>query len=225
VRSFGEGSLRFFCDISEQVSAGTVKTDILYCGSNYAMNLCAVGVESVSIMYALRLMRTFDWAIRLSRRFIVPLLFTLGGICGILDKRTREQRYNVALDGERADGSYTTINIANGPCYGGNMSAVTGALPGDGVLDALLLRSESALRIFKMLPDYLRGGYYKYPESCSYRRIRRAEISSETPIVVNLDGEVFFDTSFTVEVIPQAIDVVAVRGLEYKRRADAREPQ
>jgi diacylglycerol kinase family enzyme len=224
VRSFGEAGGALFCDIAKQVSAGTIKTDILCCGSNYAINFCSVGVESVAVMYTMRLMRIFDWAVRLSRR-AVPILFFIGGILAILDKRAREQRYRITLDGETADGAYTTINFANGPCYGGNMSAVTGAMPDDGVLDALFLKSGSALQILKMLPRYLRGGYYKYPEFFNYRRMRRAEISSETPMSVNLDGEMFFDTSLTLEVIPRAVDVVAVDGLAYKRRPDAHEPQ
>jgi diacylglycerol kinase family enzyme len=223
-RSFGEDKLPFFRDIAKQVSAGTIKTDIIYCGSNYALNFCTVGVESASIMRTMRLTRVFDGVIRFSRR-IVPFMFILGGIAAVWDKKVREQQYSVTFDGERADGTYSSINIANGPCYGGDKSAVTGAMPNDGVLDALLLESVGVLKVLKILPRYLRGGYYKYPELFHYRRVRRVEISSETPILVNLDGEVFFDTSITVEVMPQAVNIVAVDGLEYRRRAEAREPQ
>jgi diacylglycerol kinase family enzyme len=224
VRSFGEDKLPLFRNIAKQVSAGTVKTDILYCGSNYALNFCTVGTESASIMRTMRLTRAFDWAIRISRRFI-PLMFLIGGVAAVWDTRTREQRYDIAFDGEHAEGAYATINIANGPCYGGNKSAVTGAMPNDGVLDALSMKSVSILRGLMILPRYLRGGYYKYPELFSYRRARRVEISSETPILVNLDGEVFFDTNLTVEVIPQAVNIVAVDGLEYERRPEAHESQ
>jgi diacylglycerol kinase family enzyme len=224
VRSFGEDKLPLFRDIAKQVCAGTIKPDIIYCGSNYALNFCTVGVESASIMRTMRFTRAFDWAIRRSRR-IVPLLFTLGGVAAAWDRKVREQRYSITLDGERADGTYSAVNIANGPCYGGNKSAVTSAVPNDGVLDALLLKSVSAPKILQIIPHYLRGGYYKYPDLFTYRRARRAEISSETPILVNLDGEVFFDTGITVEVMPQAVNIVAVDGLGYERRAEAREPQ
>jgi diacylglycerol kinase family enzyme len=223
-RSFGEDKLPLFRDIAKQVSAGTVKTDIIYCGSNYALNFCTVGVESASIMRTMRLTRMFDWAIRFSRR-VVPFMFTLGGIAAAWDRKVREQRYSIVFDGERTEGTYTAINIANGPCYGGNKSAVTSAMPNDGVLDVLLLKSVGALQILKIIPQYLRGGYYKYPEILRYTRVRKAEISSETPILVNLDGEVFFDTSVTIEVMPQAVNIVAVDGLEYRRRSEAREPQ
>jgi diacylglycerol kinase family enzyme len=222
LRSFGEDKRAPFLDIPKQIFAGTVKTDIIYCGSNYAMNFCSVGVEAVSIMHTARLMRSFDWAVRHSRS-VVPILYTLGGIFGVLDKKTREQRYSVTFDGERADGAYICINVANGPCYGGNMSAVTGAMPNDGILDMLLVGSGGALNMLNLLPRYLRGEYYKYPDFFSYRRARRVEITSDTPISINMDGEVFFDTSLTLEVIPRAVDVVAVDGLEYLRRPNARE--
>jgi diacylglycerol kinase family enzyme len=172
----------------------------------------------------MRLSRRFETLTRFFR-WRTPFLFTLGGIIAMFDREVREQRYSVLIDGEAADGCYASINIANGPCYGGDKSAVTGALPDDGVLDMLLAKSCTAARLLRLLPSYLRGDYHKYPDSFRYRRVRRVEISSETPILVNLDGELFFDDSLTVEVMPGAIDFVAVDGLAYKRREGAHEPQ
>jgi diacylglycerol kinase family enzyme len=222
--SFGEGKAELFRDIAKQVSAGTIKTDIFHCGSNYAMNTCTVGVEAAAVLNAVRLMQTFAWAIRITRRIVAPL-YTLGGILAILDRRIREQRYRISLDGERIDSICTCINIANGPYCGGGMSAVTSAMPNDGFMDALFLKSGTPPQILRMLPRYLRGGYYKYPDFFSYRRMRKVEISSDTPISVNLDGEAFLDMNITIEVIPQAVDVVAPDGVVYERRPDAREPQ
>jgi diacylglycerol kinase family enzyme len=224
ILSFGEGKIELFRDIAKQVSAGTIKADILHCGSNYAMNTCTVGVEAAAVMYAVRLIQALAWVIRITRRIVAPL-YTLGGILAILDRRVREQRYRISLDGECADSTCTCINIANGPYCGGGMSAVTSAMPDDGVMDALFLKSGTALQILKMLPRYLRGGYYKYPDFFKYRRMRRVEISSDTPISLNLDGEAFLDMNITIEVIPQGVDVVAPDGVEYERRPDAREPQ
>ncbi|MDR1272131.1 MAG: hypothetical protein LBK04_03970 [Clostridiales Family XIII bacterium] len=224
VKSFGEENIELFKDLSKQVSAGTVKTDVLHCGSNYAMNTCTVGVESASVLYSVQLMKALNWAIRLTRRIVAPL-YTVGGIIAILDRSVREQRYRISFDGESADATCACINIANGPYFGGGMSAVTSAMPDDGIMDALVLKSGTSLQILKMLPQYLRGGYYKYPDFFSYRRMKKVEISSDTPISVNLDGEAFLDMNINVEVIPQAIDVVVPDGLRYERRPDAREPQ
>jgi diacylglycerol kinase family enzyme len=224
VGAFGKEKIELFRDMAKQVSAGTIKTDILHCGSNYAMNTCIVGVEAAAVLHAIRLMQTFDWAVRITRRVVAPL-FTIGGIFAILDRSIREQRYRISLDEERVDGTCTCINIANGPYYGGGMSAATSAMPDDGILDALFLRSGTAFQILRMLPQYLKGGYYKYPDFFSYRRMRKVDISSDTPISVNLDGEAFLDMNVTVEVIPQAVDVVVPDGVRYERRPDAREPQ
>jgi YegS/Rv2252/BmrU family lipid kinase len=222
--SFGEERIDLFRDLAKQATAGTIKADILHCGSNYAMNTCTVGVEAAAAMYAVRLVKTFDWAVRITRRVVAPL-YALGGVFSILNRRVREQRYCISLDGEHIDGACTCINIANGPYYGGGMSAATSAMPNDGIMDALFLKSGTASQILKMLPEYLRGGYHKYPDFFSYRRMRKIQISSDTPISVNLDGEAFLDMNVTVKIVPQAIDVVAPDGVVYERRPDAREPQ
>lgn len=224
--SFGEENIERFRDIAGQIAAGTVRTDIINCnhGRNYALNFCSIGVESASLLYTFRLTQMFSWAIRITRR-IVPILYAVGGVLAILNRRYREQRYRFSLDGERVEGSFTTINIANAPYYGGELSAVTGAMPNDGVLDALFLKKGGVLQILKMLPDYLRGGYYKYPEFFDYVRVRRVEIFSEALLPVNLDGEMFFDTNISIELMPQAVDIVAVGGAEYMRRPNTHEPQ
>jgi diacylglycerol kinase family enzyme len=171
-----------------------------------------------------RLIKALDWVVRITHRIVAPL-YTVGGVLAILNREIREQRYRISLDGKRVDSTCATINIANGPYFGGGMSAVTSALPNDGVMDALFLKSGTVLQILRMLPQYLRGGYYRYPDFFSYRRMRKVEISSDTPLSVNLDGEAFLDMNISVEVIPQAIDVVAPDGVGYERRPDAREPQ
>jgi diacylglycerol kinase family enzyme len=49
VRAFGEGLEDTFRDIPLLASAPVIPTDILRCGSNYALNLCTVGLESAAI--------------------------------------------------------------------------------------------------------------------------------------------------------------------------------
>jgi diacylglycerol kinase family enzyme len=222
VRAFGDDKVPLFRSLAGQLGAGTVKTDIIYGGSNYAINFCTVGLDSVSIMHAVRLMKTFDPLIRRFRG-LIPLMFVLGGLMGIRDEKVRTQKYTVTIDGEDFSGRYNNINIANGPCYGGDKSAVTAAMPDDGFLDALFIRSESFWQSLGGITDYLKGLYYKHPAQFAYKRARKIAISSETPILVNLDGEVFFDTHITVEVVPQGINFVAAGGQNYERRAELHE--
>jgi diacylglycerol kinase family enzyme len=36
--------------------------------------------------------------------------------------------------------------------------------------------------------------------------------------MVNIDGEVFFDTRLTLEIVPAAVRIVAPKGVSYERR-------
>jgi diacylglycerol kinase family enzyme len=150
-------------------------------------------------------------------------MFVIGGIMGVRDEKVRTQMYTVTVDGEDFSGRYGNINIANGPCYGGDKSAVTAAMPDDGFLDVLFIKSGTFWQSLGGITDYLKGLYYKHPAKFAYKRARKIAISSETPILINLDGEVFFDTNITIELVSHGVNFVAVNGLGYKKRADLHE--
>jgi len=50
--------------------------------------------------------------------------------------------------------------------------------------------------------------------------MKKIELRSADPLVVNLDGEVYFDTSLVVEIIPAAVKIVAPGGIAYKRKTN-----
>jgi diacylglycerol kinase family enzyme len=180
-------------------------------------------MEAASVIKTLSLNRRFENA-----RFRFPALngffYVLGGIATAFDRNITGQRYEIDADGEDISGAYNIINIANGPCYGSGKSAVTTAVPDDGVLDMILVKQVGAIQSIRLISDYLKGKYYKYPLLCSLRRVKKVSIRSESPLLVNLDGEAFFDSELTIEIIPKAVKIVAVNNLSYQRRAEYHEP-
>jgi diacylglycerol kinase family enzyme len=140
------------------------------------------------------------------------------------DRNILGQKYEVVADGEDVSGIYSIINIANGPCYGSDKAAVTTAVPDDGLLDMMVVKRVGTFQSFGVISDYLKGGYYKYPQFCSLRRIKKVSVRSESPLLVNLDGEAFFDSDLTIEIIPRAVKIVAVNNLSYQRRREYHEP-
>jgi diacylglycerol kinase family enzyme len=223
VRAFGENKNELFRDISLQATSPAIPTDIIYCGSVYALNFCTVGVESDAIMKTLELNKILE-----SRRGIFRwlndtlylILYYLGGIYAAFNKPLITQQYNLTVDGEDLTGRYCSINIANGPCYGGDKNAVITAVPDDGFLDALFFKSTNSLKILGEMIPYTKGRYADYGDDFIWKRVRKVVIRSGSPLSIDLDGEVFFDTNITVEVVPAAVKVVAVKGLKYARRAE-----
>jgi diacylglycerol kinase family enzyme len=215
VLAFGKRHYRHFCNIDLQVSAPTIPTDVIRCGSNYALNFCAVGMEAATIFRTIALNEQFE---RIRRRFhpLNSLLYIIGGLTVAFDKRLRGQYYEITADGEDMGGEYNAINIANGPYYGVGKSPIRSALPDDGLLNILIYKNNGPLRPLSMLNEYLHGGWGKFPGSFLYRNVKKMSVRSPMPIMVNLDGETFFDTNLDIEIIPQAVKIAAVLNLKYQ---------
>ncbi|MDR2404006.1 MAG: hypothetical protein LBD78_08260 [Spirochaetaceae bacterium] len=218
VRAFGLEHYEQFRNIALQVAAPAIPTDIIHCGNNCALNFCTVGLEAVSVLKTLSLSRYF-----VNFRSIFPsltsLLYNLGGILATFETASFGQWYTINADGEDISGVYTIINIANGPYYGAGKSAVTTAVPDDGILDMITVGDTYRIQIVGLMSDYMHGGYYKYPDMASLRRVKKVSIRSDTPLTVNLDGETFFESDLSVEIMPGEVKIAAVNSLSYQMKA------
>jgi diacylglycerol kinase family enzyme len=220
IRSFGEGREDTFRNIPLLAAAPAIPTDILHCGSNYALNLCTVGLESAAIFRAVDIqnyLKTWPRFFRDSRR-IYNMIYYLGGVMVMLDKKLLTQEYDISIDGEDLSGAYASLNIANGPCYGGDKSAVVTAVPDDGLMDVLMFKSSNTLRGVAMVLPYTKGHYDRFPRNFTLKRGRVISIRSKDPLMIDMDGETFLDTNITVELVKGAVNVAVPDNLSYKPR-------
>jgi diacylglycerol kinase family enzyme len=220
VRAFGEGREGFFKDITRLALAPVIPTDILHCGSNYALNLCAVGLESAANFHAVKMQQKIKTGPRFLRNSsrLYNSSYNIGGALVMFDKKMMTQEYEISIDGENLSGSYANINIANGPCRGGNKNPVVTAIPDDGFLDVLLFKSATALQgLIRILP-YTTGHYDRFPEYFTLKRGKVISIRSKDPLMIDLDGEIFLDTHITVELIKGAVKIAAPDKLYYQKR-------
>jgi diacylglycerol kinase family enzyme len=220
VRAFGEGLEDLFKDIPLLASAPVIPTDILHCGSNYALNLCTVGIESAAIFSSVAIqqkLKTWPRIFRNSSRLYYATYY-LGGIIAILDQKMMRQEYSLSIDGDNLSGTYASVNIANGPCYGGNKNAVITAVPDDGFMDVLMFRGSNTLRgLIRILP-YSQGRHEHFPGDFTLKRGKIISIRSKEPMMIDLDGEAFLDTNITVELVKQGVKIVAPNNLSYQKR-------
>ncbi|MDR1961574.1 MAG: hypothetical protein LBQ16_04760 [Gracilibacteraceae bacterium] len=223
IRSFGEKKQEVFRDIGRQITAGTLKTDVMRCGGNYAMNLCLVGLEAAGAMQSIRASQATERHLRSAFRWFMPAVCLFSSLSVLLNKKARMQRYEITIDGEIFHGRYGGLNIANGPGYCGDKSALPAAAPDDGILDVLFYKCPGVPEALRKLPDYLNGRYRKHPDLITYRSGREISVRSDSPLCVNLDGEVFFDTVLDVNIVPGGVNFVAPDGLRYARRKEPHE--
>jgi diacylglycerol kinase family enzyme len=216
MRVFGEGLEDVFRNISLQAAAPVTLTDILHCGSNYALNFCIVGMDSAAFFRTLEMqqrLRGYPPFIR-NNRHIYNILYALGIGLALFERRTvLKQEYTITLDGEDLSGIYANINISNGPCCGRNKTIAAATVPNDGQLDVLMLKAMRTVKTIMRFIRYNQGRYDYDPEEFILKRGKIISIRSKDPLMINLDGELFYDTNITVELIPQAVKIVTPNNL------------
>ena len=99
------------------------------------------------------------------------------------------------------------ITIANSAEFGNGAIIAPGAKVDDGVLDLVVMEERSRFSTITQLPRLFRGTVDR-AKRCSIRRITRATIESDRPMVYHVDGEpASGGTSLRVRVHPGALYV------------------
>jgi YegS/Rv2252/BmrU family lipid kinase len=99
------------------------------------------------------------------------------------------------------------IGVANSPEFGNGAIIAPGAKVDDGVLDLVVIEERSRLTTVAQLPRLFRGTVDRAP-GCSIRRVARATIESDQPMLFHVDGEpASGGTSLAIRVHPGALYV------------------
>jgi diacylglycerol kinase family enzyme len=146
-------------------------------------------MESDTVHAALRAYNKIAGKIRKYQKlnsFIYMMLHYISGARSIFNKKVLNQYYKISIDGEDYSGVYGTINIANGPCYGGYMHLVITAMPNDGALDVIFLRQTGSFKTARLIKPHTMGEYRRFPDNFTLKRFRKIEICSRDPLLVDL---------------------------------------
>jgi diacylglycerol kinase (ATP) len=124
----------------------------------------------------------------------------------------RPQRITVDFEDEHGDTGQISESalmcaFANAQAYGHGMRIAPGAQLDDGLLDLIFVRRAGPLRLLTVFPKVYRGAHLDLPE-VEHRRVRRLNISSETPLDIYADGESICRTPAEVTVRTKALRVI-----------------
>jgi diacylglycerol kinase family enzyme len=221
IRSFGEGLFDLFRDVASMSCAPVVDTDVMHCGNMYSLLYCSIGIESDAAIRAKYMLGDVinHWPVFLRKsNFVFNMIIYICGFLAMFNRKVMNQEYTVDMDGRNFSGLYAIINMANSPCYGGDKNPVVTAMPNDGYLDVMFFKGITPIRGLGAIIPYLSGCAYKIPKEFFLKRAKTISIHSDKPLVVGIDGEMFFETNINVEVLSNAVKIVAPAGLEYKNK-------
>lgn len=117
-------------------------------------------------------------------------------------------RFRVDVDGACHEQEAFTVVVASSGYYGSGMHVAPGAVPDDGVLDVVVVRAASRLRLLRCLPRIYDGTHVGLPEVLVLRG-RAVRVESDGPVTAYADGERLADLPVTATVRPAALRVLA----------------
>jgi diacylglycerol kinase family enzyme len=219
LRAFGNQAPMLFRNIKKLSQAPTVLTDIYQCNTIYGMNSGSLGVEASAILHMTHIANAFGKNDFL--RSYIHLLYNIGGIRSILNKEERNQFYELTIDGKDYSGVFPLINIGNNHSNGGSNSPNPYAIVNDGLLNALLVKTDSALGLIGRVQEFTQGRYERHPDHYIHTTFKELHAKSDTLICIAVDGETFFTSEVHVRILPKAIKVAALPGLHYVNGKEA----
>jgi len=213
VRAFGDNAAEEFRDIKKLLNAPSRTIDIIRCGSLYAINEVAFGIEAQSVMVANGIFKHPKFKFF---RNAAGAVYLFGALSSISNKEIRRQNYKARLDSEVFSGGYCNISVSNSPCMGGNLFASPYAKPTDGLLDAIFAESGDLLSVAGAIGNYTKGKFEKSKDFFFLKRFKKMELESDKPIRVHMDGESFYADKISLEVLPARIRIFTPDDLDFK---------
>lgn len=121
-------------------------------------------------------------------------------------------RFTIVLDdGEPIEFEGYSVAAGNSRAFGGGMFVAPHAELDDGRLDVITVRQVSKLRYLRGLPKAFKGTHLQNPE-VDELRAAKVEIRADREFGVYADGEHLTDLPAMLEVLPQALRVIAPPG-------------
>ena len=198
LKYFGAKKEKLFSSLEGQVFGKAVPMDIIRCGNNYGICYGMSGIEAYANA------KGDKW---IEKGLPVDICYMIAGMVMILNGKTG-QNYFMEIDGEKIEGDFASVMVANAPCYGVNMYPAIDAHPDDGILDVYAFKNASRMRLLSCVPSYTHGNYRNMLDLVSHYRAKKIKLSSDEVMCMSIDGEHFYGTSIEYEVMPKAVRFV-----------------
>ena len=208
VKIFSEA--KAFFDLERLLDAEETTFDMIRCNDDLALNICSVGLDArigtdVSHYKRLPLLHGF-------RAYAASTVVNV--IKGV------SEHYVVEVDGQRIDGKQTLICACNGRYYGGGFNPVPEADPADGILDILIIKKVSRLKVAQVIGKFKSGKYKELPEIIRHIRTKTVKIICDKATPINLDGELRVAKEVVFSVAQEKLRFFYPKGLSWRTSAE-----
>ena len=209
VRTFG--SREDFMELPNVIEGEAVPVDAVDCGDLLSLNIASIGMDA-SVGQKMQRYKNLP-GVNGSMAYNIAVADVFCHPIG--------EEMSIEIETEngivRRAGKYLMTLAANGQYYGGGYRGAPQAVPDDGVLDFVLVKKISRLKIPFFLGKY-KAGEYGDLDCCEHIRGLRMRVRAAKPMVCNVDGECFNADTMDFSIVRRAFNFVLPRTLAEARR-------
>ena len=206
LKIFGEGYRERFYDLEALAQGPQTAMDLMDCNGHLGIDVVCVGVDA---RIAADVHRYKDW------RFVSGM----GAYCLALLENVLFKGINRKMEIRFGDrdwkGETALMCVCNGRYYGGGFLPVPEAMPDDGVLDMLLIPGISLFTLARLVGQYAKGRYKKYPQYIWEHHGDHITYRAEEEILSVVDGELLRGREFTVRLSEKKVNFFYPTGADY----------
>ena len=119
----------------------------------------------------------------------------------------RECRVVITSRGNHKETDCFINTISNGRRFAGSFLLTPEAIADDGLLDVCMIKKLNLLQRLKILSMVPKGTHTK-DEKVDYYQTEKLNIEFGKKVPFHVDGELYFDTSFEVSLMPSALNII-----------------
>jgi len=125
------------------------------------------------------------------------------------------ETFRISTDEWTRDMKITLACACNGRFYGGGFNPIPEAMPDDGVIEFLIVKGVSRLKVAQIVGKYANGLYREFPDLITYMSAGYMGFESEREFVVNIDGETISAKNISLRVVPKAVNFIFPSNLDF----------
>lgn len=114
--------------------------------------------------------------------------------------------FDAVIDGKTERYRSFIAGIANGTRYGGGIKLCPDANASDNYLDFVAVKEMGLFRIIKAFTKLKKGNILNMKET-THKKMKSVKIITDTPVTVNVDGELYDGIPFEVEIVSNTLRI------------------
>ena len=204
------GTREDFLDLDAQVNGKAIKIDLIKCGDKVAINQCSMGFDAEACYNQAKFKKLPGVSGRMA--------YTMSTLYCLMKKT--KNNFEIQIDDNKPVKATVMFSLAgNSRWYGGGYKCVPYAIPDDGLLDFVIVRTMPRRKLITRVGKYKRGEHPTWKET-TYMRGKKMRVHSDQPATVNRDGECRKENDITFEVIEGGIKFSLPTTAKYKLPED-----